>query len=94
MTMVLVIGAKVIGYPTIFPCLHCPSGLPRWLSGKESAYNVRDVGSVPGLGKSPGEGNDNPLQYSCLGNPMDRGAGGYNLLGCKRVRHDLVTKQQ
>ena len=36
--------------------------------------NARDVGLVPGLGKSPGEGNGNPLQYSCLENPMDRGA--------------------
>ena len=33
-----------------------------------------DTGSIPGSGKSPGQGNDNPLQYSCLGNPMDRGA--------------------
>ena len=47
-------------------------GLPWWLSGKESAYNTGDSGSIPGLGRSPGEGNDNPLQYSCLGNPMDR----------------------
>ena len=38
------------------------------------AGNTRDVGSIPGLGRSPGEGNGNPLQYSCLGNPMDRGA--------------------
>ena len=36
--------------------------------------DVRDVGSIPGLGRSPGGGNGNPLQYSCLGNPMDRGA--------------------
>ena len=35
---------------------------------------IRDLGSVPGLGRSPGEGNGNPLQYSCLENPMDRGA--------------------
>ena len=42
--------------------------------GKESACNARDLGSIPGLGKSPGEGNGNPIQYSCLGNPMDRGA--------------------
>ena len=42
--------------------------------GKESACNVRDLGSVPRLGRSPGEGKDNPLQYSCLKNPMDRGA--------------------
>ena len=36
--------------------------------------DIRDKGSVPGFGRSPGEGNDNPLQYSCLENPMDRGA--------------------
>ena len=41
---------------------------------KASAYNVGDPGSIPGSGKSPGEGNGNPLQYSCLRNPMDRGA--------------------
>ena len=49
-------------------------GLPWWLSGKESACQAGDPGSIPGLGRSPGEGNDNPLQYSCLENPMDRGA--------------------
>ena len=38
------------------------------------AEDVRDTGSIPGLGRSPGEGNGNPLQYSCLGNPMDKGA--------------------
>ena len=42
---------------------------PWWLSGKEPACQ-----SIPGLGRSPGEGNSNPLQYSCLGNAMDRGA--------------------
>ena len=42
--------------------------------GKESAFNVGDSGSVPGLGRSPGEGNSNPLQCSCLENSMDRGA--------------------
>ena len=39
-----------------------------------SAGDIGDMGSIPGLGRSPGEGNGNPLQYSCLGNPMDRGA--------------------
>ena len=48
--------------------------LPRWLGGKESACQAGDAGSVPGSGRSPGEGNGNPLQYSCLGNPTDRGA--------------------
>ena len=42
--------------------------------GKASVYNAGDPGSIPGLGKSPGEGNGNPLQYYCLENPMDRGA--------------------
>ena len=41
---------------------------------KASACNAGDLGSIPGLGRSPGEGNGNPLQYSCLENPMDRGA--------------------
>ena len=47
---------------------------PGGSDGKESAYNVGDTGSIPGSGRSPGKGNGNPLQYSCLGNPMDRGA--------------------
>ena len=70
-------------------------GLPWWLSGKESACNAGDVGLIPGLGRSPGEGNGNPLQYSCLWNPVDRGAWQATVLGnLKRVRHDLPTKQQ
>ena len=47
---------------------------PGGSDGKASAYNAGDLGSIPGLGRSPGEGNGNPLQYSCLENPMDRGA--------------------
>ena len=46
-------------------------GLPWWLGGKESACNAGDVGLIPGSGRSPGEGNGNPLQYSCLENPID-----------------------
>ena len=49
-------------------------GFPHSPVGKESACNAGDVGLIPGLGRYPGEGNDNPLQYSCLENPMDRGA--------------------
>ena len=45
---------------------------PGGSDGKMSAYNVGDLGSVPWLGRSPGEGNGNPLQYSCLENPMDQ----------------------
>ena len=51
-----------------------PTDFPGSLDGKASAYNAGDPGSIPGLGRSPGEGNGNPLQYSCLENPMDRGA--------------------
>ena len=47
---------------------------PGGSDGKVSAYNVGDLGSIPGLGRSPGEGNGNPLQYSCLENSMDGGA--------------------
>ena len=49
------------------------SGLPRWFSGKESACQCRRRGSDPWAGRSPGERNGNPLQHSCLENPMDRG---------------------
>jgi len=49
-------------------------GVPRSSVGKESACNAGDLGSISGLGRSPGEGNGNPLQYSYLRNPMDRGA--------------------
>ena len=47
---------------------------PGGSDSKVSAYNAGDPGSIPGLGRSPGEGNDNPLQYSFLENPVDRGA--------------------
>ena len=49
-------------------------GLPCSSDGKESACNAGDVDSIPGLGRYPGEGEGNSLQYSCLKNPMDRGA--------------------
>ena len=49
-------------------------GFPGGADDKESAYNVGDPGLIPGSGRSSGEGNCSPLQYSCLENPMDRGA--------------------
>ena len=58
---------------------------------KNSPGNAGDVGEVnliPGSGKLPGEGNGNPLQYSCLGNPMDRGAWQATVMGSQRVGHD------
>ena len=62
--------------------------------GKESACNAGDLGSVPGLGRSPGEGNGNPLQYSCLpGEPHgQRSLAGFVVHRIARVGHDLVTK--
>ena len=53
-----------------------------------NAGDVRDTGSIPGLGRSPGGGNVNPLQYSCLENSMDRGAWQAHSTGLQRVRHD------
>ena len=47
---------------------------PGGSDGKVSVYNAEDLGSIPGSGRFPGEGNGNPLQYSCLENPMDGGA--------------------
>ena len=49
-------------------------GFPGGSDGKASAYSAGDPGSIPGSGRSPGEGNGNPLQYSCLENPMGGGA--------------------
>ena len=55
-------------------CFPKAIGFPDGSDSKESAYNVGDLGSVPRLGRSPGEGNGSPLQYSCLEKSMDRGA--------------------
>ena len=57
--------------------VHCFYGLPQWLSSKEFSCNAGaagDIGSIPGSGRFPGEGNGNPFQYSHLKNPLDRGA--------------------
>ena len=62
---------------------------------KNLPANAGDTGSVPEQGRSLGERNGNPLQYSCLGNPMDRKSpAGYDPRGCKRVGRDLAPKQQ
>jgi len=69
-------------------------GFPWWFSSRESTCNAEDMGLIPGSGRSPGEGNDYPLEYSYLGNPMDRGAWLQRAIvhGVTRVRHDLETK--
>ena len=61
---------------------------------KNPPANAGYPGSIPGSGRSPGEGNGNPLQYSHLGNPMDRGTWQAIVQGVSRVRDDLATKQQ
>ena len=66
-------------------------GFPGGSDGKVSACSVGDLCSIPGLGRSPGGGNGNPLQYSCLENPMDGEPGGLQSIGLQRVGHNLVT---
>ena len=63
-------------------------GFPGGSVGKESACYAEDPGLIPGLGRSPGGGNCNPLQYSCLENPMERRAWQATVHGVARVRHD------
>ena len=58
-----------------------PLGFPHGSEGKESVCNAGDLGLIPGSRRSPGEGNDYPLQYSCLKNSMDRGAWGATVHG-------------
>ena len=66
-------------FPMGFPC------------GAQAACNAEDPGSILGSRRFPGEGNGNPLQYACLGNPMHRGAGGPQSMGLQRVRHNRAT---
>ena len=67
-------------------------GFPCSSVGKESDCNAGDLGSIPGWGRSAGEGNGNPLQYSCLEKPMKRGAWWAPVYGVIRVRHNWATK--
>ena len=69
-------------------------GFPGGSLVKNPPANARDVGSIPGLGRSPGVGNGNPLRYSCLGNLTDRRSlEGYSPWSCKRIRRDSDIKQ-
>ena len=69
-----------------------PRRFPGGSDSKPSACNAGDTSSIPGSGRSPGEEHGNPLQYSCLENPMDRGAWQATVHGVARVRHNFVTK--
>ena len=65
-----------------------------WLSDKDFTCEAGHLGSIPGSGRSPGEGKGSPLQYPCQENPMDRGTSrGYSPWSLQRVRRDLATKQ-
>ena len=72
-------------------------GFPGGARGKQPTcqcrLGVREAGSIPGLGRSPGEGNGNPLQYSCLENPMDGGAWQVTVQGVEKsqTHHDTYT---
>ena len=70
---------------------HLIKGFPRSSVSKESACSAGDPSLISGLGRSPGEGNGNPLQYSCLENPMLREAWQATIHGVVRVGHDLAT---
>ena len=66
--------------------------LPQWLSGKEPACNAQDMGSIPGLGRSPGGGNSNLFQYCCLEVPWAEESGWLQSMGSQKVGHDLATE--
>ena len=68
-------------------------GFPGGSDSKESACNAGDLGLIPGLGRPPGGGHGNPLQYSCLENPHgQRSLADYSPIGLQRVRHDWATQ--
>ena len=67
-------------------------GFPGGSDSKKSAWNAGDRGSIPGLGRPPGEGNGNPLQYSCLENSMDRGAWWTTVYGVAKIRTWLTER--
>ena len=75
-------------YMYIPKCILVYRGFPGGSDGKQSACSAGDPGSIPGSGRFPGEGSGNPLQCSCLGNPMDRGARRVAVHGVSRVGHD------
>ena len=82
------------GYILVFPIqefIGKNTGFPGGSDSKESTCIAGDPGSIPGLGRSPGEGNGNPLQYSCLENSMKRGTWRAIVHGSQRVGHDRVT---
>ena len=68
--------------------MHCNLIFPGDSDGKQSTCNAEDLGSIPGLGRSPGRVDGNPLQYSCLEDPHDKGAWQATIHGVQKVGHD------
>ena len=96
----LILCCPLLLLPSIFPSIYSCTfwlwiwlfwvpGINVWLSGKEPAWNAGDSSSIPRLGSSPGEGIGSPLQYSCLGNPMDRGAWWATVHGVTKIQTGL-----
>ena len=84
-----ILGRKTRIAPTQKVSVHWASQVALMVKNKPTnAGDIRNAGLIPGLRRSPGEGHSNPLQYSCLENPMDRGAGGLQSMGSQRVRHN------
>ena len=79
----------VKGFSRANTCIYLPQGVPGGSDGKESISNAGDLGSIPGLGRSLGGGHGNPLQDSCLENPMDREAWRATVLGVTKSRTRL-----
>ena len=84
----MIILIRLDGKPFNLQSLHNLAAFPSSSDDKESACNVGDPGLISGLGRPPGEGNSNPLQYSCLENPMHGGAWWATVVGSLRVGHD------
>ena len=81
-------GSNMIIFSYIHISCYMSIGFPCGSDGKESACNAGNLGSISGLGRSPGGGNGNPLQYSCLKNPWTEKPGGLQSMGSHRVGHD------
>ena len=79
---------ECILFAPFLPLLFLSKVFPSGSDGKESTCNAGDLGSIPGLGRCPGEGNSYPLQYSCLENSMDRGA--WQAIVCGVTESDMT----
>ena len=94
---IYITGIYTVHTRRIYVCVISDQGLPGGSMVKNLPANAEDMGSVPGSGRSRGGGNGNPLQYSCLENPMDRGAWwatGHGVTKSQTQLRDYTTKHQ